>query len=243
MVKMIEFSSDNIQELFEANGMKDFAALWQLDRDFVEPPNHRRNGWSGVTKLSLGQREFYLKRQEGQLRRSVRYPSAKPTYWYEKHCIDQLEKKGIATLNWAVWAVQDDKAILVTEALPGKSLLEIYQSGHSLNKGQWHQIGKALLKIYQKGIRHGSLYPAHIYYDEVSEQVRFLDLERSRPIFTQKAIYQDLRQLVKRSNFMSSQDIQSLLEPLRGYSKACKMIIQQYIEPNASLSGQLSQPK
>lgn len=227
---MIEFSSTWVRDLFNSNDLSTFEALWQQEKNFVEPPNYRRKGWSGVTKLELGSQTYFLKRQEGQLRRSFMHPVAKPTYWYEKYAIDKLADKGVQTIKWAVWGQSEDKAIFITEALPGKSLLEICESEDTLTQDQWADIGNALHKMYIKRIRHGSLYPGHVYYDEASKEVCFLDLERSRSILVQKDIYRDLNQLFRRSSFMKPESIQALLVPLKhDFPKACQMILAKYV--------------
>ena len=59
---------------------KGFDYWWQVSGDWVEPPNERRGGTSGVIWHVPAQGPiFYIKRQEGHIFRSLRYPFGRPT--------------------------------------------------------------------------------------------------------------------------------------------------------------------
>ena len=57
--------------LLKRNGLDSFEAIWSLEAPWVEEPNFRRQGWSGVCRLTLDASEkqpvvIYLKRQENK---------------------------------------------------------------------------------------------------------------------------------------------------------------------------------
>ena len=83
------FGTPADQVLLRKNGLASFDALWSLDGDWVEAPNYRRQGWSGVVCIELQDGAgppaiVYLKRQSGHCYRSLRPPfHRKPTAYRE----------------------------------------------------------------------------------------------------------------------------------------------------------------
>ena len=53
---------------------------WSVTGEWVEEPNNRRGGFSGVPRVVLPQSGecYYVKRQRNHLFRSVRYPTGRP---------------------------------------------------------------------------------------------------------------------------------------------------------------------
>lgn len=54
--------------VLHANGLGRFEAIWALDIGWLEGPNRRRSGWSGVSRWVLelpggGQADIFIKRQ------------------------------------------------------------------------------------------------------------------------------------------------------------------------------------
>ena len=59
------------------NAMSDFEYYWQQQGEWVEEPNQRRGGESGVQRLSDAKgKVLYAKRQVGHIYRSLRHPFA-----------------------------------------------------------------------------------------------------------------------------------------------------------------------
>ena len=64
------FGTPADQALLLNNDLASFDALWSIDADWVEAPNYRRQGWSGVVRIELQDGDapptiVYLKRQSG----------------------------------------------------------------------------------------------------------------------------------------------------------------------------------
>src|SRR5690606_42016259 len=53
---------------------------WDAEGEWVEPPNVRRNGFSGVHRITDARTgtAYYVKRQTNHLYRSLRYPTGRP---------------------------------------------------------------------------------------------------------------------------------------------------------------------
>ena len=47
------FIADGWGALLRRHDLDTFEALWRLPEQWVEPPNVRRGGWSGVTRMTL----------------------------------------------------------------------------------------------------------------------------------------------------------------------------------------------
>ena len=103
---------------------KDFNDWWQRTGEWVEAPNQRRGGESGVQRLApvtAGQPWLYSKRQIGHRFISWRYPLGRPTVLREKNAMQALERLGVQVPNLVFYAAKkrgkDWHALLVTEAL------------------------------------------------------------------------------------------------------------------------------
>ena len=126
---MKDFINDRWRPILVHNGLSDFGALWQLKADWFEAPNHRRGGWSGVSRCELalpggGTRAIFLKRQENHKARLWTHPlRGAPTFLREFRHIQHYRACGIPTLEPVYFAMhkvgKDERAILVTEELTG----------------------------------------------------------------------------------------------------------------------------
>ena len=57
----------------------EFNHWWATEGDWVEEPNYRRNGMSGVQCVERNGKKLYVKRMTHHLFHSVRYPFGRPT--------------------------------------------------------------------------------------------------------------------------------------------------------------------
>ena len=64
-----------------------FQHWWQRQGDWVEPPNARRGGESGVQRLLDHSGVLYAKRQIGHIYRSLLHPGGRPTVLRERNAL------------------------------------------------------------------------------------------------------------------------------------------------------------
>ncbi|MEZ5530395.1 MAG: lipopolysaccharide kinase InaA family protein [Porticoccaceae bacterium] len=206
--------------LFSANGLDHFDALWNAHIDLVDEPNRARGGWSEVGVLSLvveGREErFYLKRQENFNCRTPRHPfRGIPVALREWQTIQWLGSRGIATLDVVCSARQcgaSDRAILVTRALEGFLPLDTWLSQHP--SGESHQkgllaLGRLIGRLHSAGMKHGCLYPKHVYFPEDETLgLRLIDLEKCKRIRSRDAGLRDLDTLLRHTPELDADDQQ-----------------------------------
>jgi hypothetical protein len=195
-----EICSDPWAGILAANGLADFNALWDLPRDWFEPPNERRGGWSGVSRHRLrlaggGEVGVFVKRQQDHCFRSLRHPlRGRPTFEREWRNIQSYRACGVPTLEpvYFGWRRQDghQRAILITRELEGfRSLLALQR--------QWSEQGRpprarrrALLEVLSAstrrmhacGLQHNCFYPKHLFLRPRAEgwELRVIDLEKTK---------------------------------------------------------------
>lgn len=106
-----------------SNGLDEFNQWWATEGDWVEEPNYRRNGMSGVQCVERDGKKLYVKRMTQHLFRSVRYPFGRPTIVREIAVIKDLEKAGVIVpkivYGKAMKIDGEWRALLVTEDMKG----------------------------------------------------------------------------------------------------------------------------
>ncbi len=196
---MNEYIPDRWRGLLQENGLDSFEALWNFEGDWFEAPNQRRGGWSGVSRIELRDGDgtgtaVFVKKQQDHVYRDWRHPFAgRPTFLREINSILRYQAFGIPSLE-AVYFGQrrvdgHQRALLVTVALDGYTALEELQYAWSSRAQRLSAIQAcaALARsIHAHGYWHGCLYPKHLLLkmsadDGLVEQVRVIDLEKSRP--------------------------------------------------------------
>jgi|SRR5690606_13032602 len=190
-----------------------FEHWWQLQGEWVEEPNRRRGGESGVQRLQLDRRLLYVKRQVGHLCRSPAHPLGRPTVLRERDALDGLSRLGIRVPRLVYCgghykAGEGWRGLLVTEALDGFSDIDSwYAAGGREQAGEQHdallqQIGATLARMHQGRWQHGCLYSKHLFVRWAPEgaEVALLDLEKSRRrLSRRRAARHDLSQLRRHS--------------------------------------------
>lgn len=185
--------------------------------EWVEEPNSRRGGFSGMQRISATNGDtLYRKYQVNHCYRDVHHPGGAPTVLREKRALLAFRALGIMVPTMVYCGARRKstsgqwEAVLVTEALEGFDSIEnFYARGdcrrwsESLRSKVFQTVGSMLAQLHQGCWQHGSLYPKHIFLrvDEAKEQVNaaLLDLEKSRPRFTVKhAAAHDMRQFRRR---------------------------------------------
>lgn len=210
----------------EAKGGDRFDYFWQRQGEWVEEPNQRRGGESGVQRLcdETGQL-LYAKRQVGHIYRSLLHPFGRPTVLREYDALHSFEQLGVRVPHIVYCGVERDadnqwRALLVSEALDGFEEIDVWlagggreRHGEALYEQVLEDLAGNLARMHRGHWQHGCLYAKHVFVKVVGEraEVALLDLEKCRRrISCQKAAYNDLKQLRRHSSF-SEADWRKLL--------------------------------
>ncbi len=190
------FHSENERELLAHNGLDSFESLWDLEGHFIEEPNYRRGGRSGIVlheiRLQNGQPlKIIIKRQENHAFRSLLHPlRGTPTFFREYKNICRLEKHNIPTLQPLFYGERKIngkmQAILVVRFLKGYRNLDdlLTEAGKNENfdlKSIIDPVAGMTAKIHFFRFQHGCLYGKHIFVKteiDGSADVRLIDLEK-----------------------------------------------------------------
>ncbi len=188
----------------------------ELPGEWVEEPNIRRGGESGVKRVvSNSGTLLYRKQQVGHIYRPLHHPLGYPTAMRERQVLEACAALNVRVpkLVYAdcrkvagVW-----QALLVTEALEGfSSFEECYergdeqQWGEALHRRIMHELGAMLARFNGDRWEHGCLRLKHIFVRVQGEQIEVatLDLEKSRRHFSAtRAARHDIQQLKRHSHW------------------------------------------
>ena len=89
---MSDFIAAEDRDVLVAHQLDNFDALWALELEAVDAPNTARGGYSTVSRLQLGERAYYLKRQSNYLTRSLFHPFGEPTFARELRNIQHYQQ-------------------------------------------------------------------------------------------------------------------------------------------------------
>lgn len=198
---MKDFIDKRWQPILAHNGLANFDALWQLKADWFEPPNERRGGWSGVSRVELplpegGTQAVFLKRQENHKARLWSHPvRGAATFLREFRHIRHYRACDIPTLAPVYFAMhkvgKDERAILVTEEMTGFVSMEdrvrrwLKEGAPSRQVRQRYLSAVACLlrEMHANYIQHNCFFPKHVFTrlnTDGSVEARVIDLEKSR---------------------------------------------------------------
>lgn len=208
----------------------DFKTWWQRTGQWVEAPNQRRGGESGVQILppsAAGMPWLYSKRQIGHQFFSLRYPFGRPTAWREIKAMQALQNLGIKVPQLVFYGAEKRNknwhAILVTQALFGFISLEEWYNSQAY-KTTDNTIAEAILQkvaitlecMHRAGWQHSCCYPKHIFIkinSQADPEVALLDLEKARRRWpAQQAALHDLKQLGRHRGAMPDAHWQLFLQ-------------------------------
>lgn len=226
---MKDYSTPEWDEILRFNSLDGFDALWQLQADWFEPPNRRRGGWSGVSRVELNKADgstlaVFLKRQENHTRRTLRHPlRGEPTFAGEMKNILALQQAGVPTLEPLYYGQRNidgkRRAILVTRELTEFQSMHLVMD-EWIEKG-WGQsaaerrnlidtLAGIIRRMHGHRLAHNSLHPKHVFVRMVGNkntEVRLIDLEKMRRALSSgRAARRDLDSLNRRSRVWSSTD-------------------------------------
>lgn len=208
--------------------IKDFAYWWAQQGTWVEEPNERREGSSGVqfiTATEPDQPNLYVKRQINHCYRSLRYPLGRPTVFREEQAIRAFNALGVSTPRLVFCEAEKHpdhwRALMVTEELKGFVSLDEWYEKHAEAEQQCRpqlleNIAHMLAAFHQAGWQHSCCYGKHIFVktDVTSGQseVAMLDLEKVRRRWpATSAALHDLKQLSRHKGQMPNDDWRTLL--------------------------------
>jgi len=215
-----------------------FDYWWNIDGDWVEPPNHRRNGLSGVKKVFIpGEGTFFIKIQRNHLHRSLRYPFGRPTVMREAETIKACHHLGVIAPETIYCGKRKTsngwQAVLVTRELENFISLDQWLNSGScendpleIRKYLIQQIARTLSIFHRAHWQHGCLYPKHIFLhiapnrSSAEVQIALIDLEKSRRrLIAKNASGRDLNQLKRHLPQFSDEDWLLLTKHYQHYFK------------------------
>jgi len=198
-----------------------FDHWWNTKGPWVEEPNERRSGTSGVQKVMQGDTLFYVKRQIGHTYRSLRYPFGRPTVIREGKALDRLYALGVKapeTVFYGARKVNGQwQGLLVTRELTGFRDLDTWLADQSNLSQENHlviltNLAVMLAKLHRGRQQHGCMRAKHVFInpsviDKFSNfELALLDLEKSRPRLSKgRAARHDVRQLRRHSPWNDAQ--------------------------------------
>jgi len=182
------------QALLQRHGLGSFTALWDLQLPAVDEPNVEDGGWSSVSRLELEGSGFFLKRQRNYFTRTLHCPFGEPTVAREFRNIMRYQRLGIPSLQAVYYGERkvagEHQAILLTRALDGwQSLLQLLSDWPQRGLDEHQQIVSTCAglvgKLHASGLRHGCLYPKHMFLTDRQGQWRacLIDLEKTRRLW------------------------------------------------------------
>lgn len=202
---------------------RDFAYWWSTQGPWVEEPNVRRSGTSGVQRVSIDGVQLYVKRQTGHLHRSVRHPFGRPTALREGYALTNLQRLNVTAPEPVFYGARKINGVwqglLVTKDLSGfQDLDSWYAQGGSErytddeNSRLFEQLAFLLSRMHAGRWQHGCMRSKHIFVSVTSTndgpafQLALLDLEKSRRRLTSlRAARHDIFQLRRHSPWSDAQ--------------------------------------
>lgn len=215
MIRADTMINPGFSRLLDSRDLTGFEALWKFPGTWVEEPNQRRNGWSGVKRLQTdGQGSYYLKFLHNHCRRTFRHPLPHSTAYFEFRNYIRLKRRGIPVPEVVYFSEQQDRggnrAILATRGLDDYQMLSPWldenadRHSGSTTGSVLDSVSAALFRFHAGGFQHRSLYSKHVFVSRVpltgfgQPPVRLIDFEYLRVCRLQKcrAAARDIYQLL-----------------------------------------------
>ncbi|AJO80312.1 lipopolysaccharide kinase InaA family protein [Pseudomonas sp. MRSN 12121] len=198
-----------------------FDYFWSRQGEWVEEPNKRRGGESGVQRITGADgRTLYAKRQVGHIYRSWLHPFGRPTVLREQDALKGLSQLNVNVPQLVFCGAQRDsqgqwRALLVTEALEGFVEIEQWYAagererhGEALHERVLKELAATLARMHKGRWQHGCLYIKHVFVRVSGEgeaakvEIALLDFEKCRQRLTAKrAAAHDIKQLRRHSSW------------------------------------------
>jgi hypothetical protein len=194
-----------------------FENWWKIQGEWVEEPNDRRGGYSGVQRIYAEGKLLYAKRQTGHIHRSLLHPFGRPTVLREQEALLGARKAGVTVPEIVYCAAEQStqgwRALLITKALEGFQPIDEWYAnngreeyGEALHQQLLVEVAHTLARLHTARWQHGCIYIKHIFVRITGEgsaampEVALLDLEKCRQRLTSKqAAMHDMLQLRRHS--------------------------------------------
>lgn len=220
------FIEPTFRHSLAAAGLARFEDFWSLDWNWVEPPNERRHGWSGATRLRLeapDRLSLFVKRQENHCYRSWRHPlRGQPTFYREWRNIHRLSQAGVPTLEPVFYGERIEagryQAVLVTVALDEYVDLDaLYRDRDRLDDPAsiLQSVAMVFRRLHAAGYGHNCMAGKHVMVKRAGGEtrVRLLDLEKLKPTHRYTAAAaRDLARLMRYTPTLVAGDRRALLD-------------------------------
>ncbi|KJZ41276.1 InaA protein [Pseudomonas sp. B21-040] len=201
-----------------------FDFFWSQRGEWVEEPNVRRGGESGVQRVmgSDGQL-LYAKRQTGHIYRSWLHPFGRPTVLREQDALIGLRKLDVRVPEIVFCGAQRDpvhkwRALLVTKSLDGFDEIEKWYAGggrerhgEAVNDRVLKDLAENLARMHKGRWQHSCIYIKHVFLRVTGEgesakvEIALIDLEKCRQRMTAyQAAAHDMKQLRRHSSFSAA---------------------------------------
>ena len=198
-----------------------FEHFWSQQGEWVEEPNVRRGGESGVQRINGMDGELlYAKRQTGHIYRDWLHPFGRPTVLREQDALLALTRLGVRVPQLVFCGAQRDpvhkwRALLVTKSLDGFGEIEHWYAGggrerhgEAVHDQILLALAENLARMHKGRWQHGCIYIKHVFVRVTGEgeaakvEVALLDFEKCRQRLTaRQAASHDLKQLRRHSSF------------------------------------------
>ena len=198
-----------------------FDYYWNQQGEWVEEPNVRRGGESGVQRVVGREGQLlYAKRQTGHIYRSWLHPFGRPTVLRELDALTGVSKLGVRVPEIVFCGAQPDpqykwRALLVTKSLDGFDELEKWQAaggrahyGEAVYERVLKELAENLVRMHKGRWQHSCIYIKHVFVrvtgdvDSANVEVALIDLEKCRQRLTAyQAASHDLKQMRRHSSF------------------------------------------
>ncbi|MFJ7140805.1 MAG: lipopolysaccharide kinase InaA family protein [Pseudomonas protegens] len=198
-----------------------FEYFWNQQGEWVEEPNKRRGGESGVQRLiSSSGRLLYAKRQIGHIHRSFLHPFGRPTVLRERDALQGLRLLDIEVPELVFCGARRGpehqwQALLVTAALDGFVEIDNWYAagererhGEVLHERVLQALAQTLARMHKGRWQHGCLYSKHVFVriegegEQAQVRIALLDFEKCRQrLSSRRAAAHDLKQLRRHSSW------------------------------------------
>jgi len=193
----------NEKDFLTQEGLGSFEELWDRRDPWHDKINRgrSRNGWSGVCRIEIAGRTFFLKKQENFFSYSAGFPFRRLLAEREFDNIHLFNLLRIPSVKAVYFGMQKKgkkhQALIMTEALEGyvplnkveKKWQDEQQENHAKQRSLITSIASLIRQAHDHGVAHGSFRPKHIFVskDYCSEtypsskrlDCRFIDLEQA----------------------------------------------------------------
>ena len=197
---MEPFIAHHYHALLARQGLETFAGFWNLPWDWVEDPNKRRNGWSGVSRHTFSDERggplFDLREAAGESQLSFVASSAPwKTHIFSRSLqLAPHEANKCADSGAVFYGERQEgskqQAVLATVALEGYSELNpLFQDPSlvtSVRQAILHRLAEVVQMIHRHHLQHNSLGGNHVMVkleEDGTFDLRILDLEKTRHNF------------------------------------------------------------